>query len=123
MSWNSSTLMVRRPEDECRSSFSASSLATMAVEDMEKAAPSARPPCQGMSPKWAMAIVASMVTTTWTPPRPNTCQRMAMSRVRENSRPMENIRKTTPNSARREVCSLAGSQPSACGPTTMPMAR
>src|SRR5436853_379219 len=40
-----------------------------------------------------------------------------------NSRPMENMRNTMPNSARSRTSALSGTQASACGPTAMPTTR
>jgi hypothetical protein len=40
-----------------------------------------------------------MVSVTWASPSPNTMRRIARSWASENSRPIENIRNTTPNSA------------------------
>ena len=53
----------------------------------------------------------------------NTSERIACRRFRLNSRPIENIRKTTPNSARYSKRCTSGIKLSACGPMTLPTAR
>ena len=79
---------------------SARSLLTIAVEDMASAPPSAKPVCQGKPSSQASAVGANTVSSTCPIPRPNTTRRMLNSLGRLNSSPIENIRNTTPNSAR-----------------------
>ena len=62
--------------------------------------PSASAARSGSSSSQAISAVRRMVSTTCAPPKPNTVMRMVISRGRLNSRPIENIRNTTPNSAR-----------------------
>ena len=50
-------------------------------------------------------------------------RRIERSLESENSSPIENIRNTTPNSARFCAPAESGIKPNACGPTTMPTAR
>jgi len=69
------------------------------------------------------SMVATMVSTTCAMPSPNTMRRIAISCDSENSRPIENIRKTTPNSASAWVVASFSAIPSACGPIRMPTAR
>ena len=130
-SWNSRMPMILRPCSLSSSSRSVSILTTMAVDDMASAPPSANAPCQLIC-KWAgswLAMsqpnskVAMMVNATCASPRPNTMPRIASSLGSENSSPIENIRNTTPNSARPWVASLSMAQPSAWGPIRMPTAR
>ena len=68
-------------------------------------------------------IAAAMVKTTCARPRPNTMRRIDLSWARENSSPMENIRKTTPNSASAWVAGLSSARASAWGPINTPTAR
>ncbi len=110
-SWNSRTAITRRPCSLSSSRRSAIILTTIAVELIASAAPSASAPCQP-SPqarplaaateiKAALpATAANIVSTTWLRPRPKTNRRMLCSFGRLNSRPMTNIKKTMPNSAR-----------------------
>ena len=110
-SWNRSTAMTRRPCSLSSSRRSAISLTTIAVELIASAAPSAIALCQP-SPQWRPvaakseisaalpATAAAIVSTTWLRPRPKTSFLMLSSLGRLNSRPMTNIRKTMPNSAR-----------------------
>jgi len=79
---------------------SASSLETMAVDDIAMMPPSAIAASNGRSSSQATSAVSAMVTTTCAPPKPNTVVRIVIRRGRLNSRPIENIRNTTPNSAR-----------------------
>ena len=76
----------------------------IAVEDIASAPPSAKAPARLTSKNPPMtkpaASVNRIVRTTCDPPSPSTSLRIACSRVSENSSPIENIRKTTPNSAR-----------------------
>jgi hypothetical protein len=66
---------------------------------------------------------ASIDRMTCDPPSPNTSRFIARSLARLNSSPIENIRKTTPNSARYLVWPESLARPSACGPIRMPTAR
>ena len=103
-SWNSSTLMMLRPCSVSSCRRSASIFETMAVDDIANAPPSAKPACHdsGYQCDSSMVIgtVSSMVSATCDAPSPNTCRRIERSLERLNSRPIENIRNTTPNSAR-----------------------
>ena len=93
--------MVWRPERECSSKRSESIRATMAVDDMATASPTASPARQPCWKKCAVRmVVVAAVVSICAEPRPNTSERMAFSLFSSNSRPMENIRNTTPNSAR-----------------------
>ena len=74
------------------------------TDDIASAAPSAKMPARptprrGPSSQ-PMASVVPIVSATCAPPSPNTMRRMDRRRGSENSSPIENIRKTTPNSAR-----------------------
>ena len=69
------------------------------------------------------SMVAPMVNTTCAMPSPNTICRIAVSLGSENSRPIENIRNTTPNSASAWVVALSSAKPSACGPISIPTTR
>ena len=107
-SWNSRMPTMRRPCSESSSRRSASSFITIAVELMASAPPSAKAAGSESANtseknRWITqpsAITAKMVSSTCAPPRPNTMRRMLRRRGSENSRPIENIRNTTPNSAR-----------------------
>ena len=99
---------MRRPCSESSSRRSASSFITIAVELIASAPPSAKA-AGSVSAKtsaknaWIAqpaAITAAIVSRTCAPPSPNTIRRIERSRGSENSRPIENIRNTTPNSAR-----------------------
>ncbi|EHP41448.1 hypothetical protein OR16_19830 [Cupriavidus basilensis OR16] len=120
-------LMMLRPCSLSSSSRSDSILETMAVDDMASAPPSATEACQDSGNSQLKAqlagITASSDNTTCEPPRPNTCRFIALSLPRLNSRPIENIKKTTPNSARYLVCAVSLARPSACGPIRMPTTR
>ncbi len=72
----------------------------MAVDDIDMMPPSAMAASNGKSSSQAISAVSTMVSTTCAPPKPNTVMRMVIRRGRLNSSPMENIRNTTPNSAR-----------------------
>ena len=126
-SWNSSTPKILRPCAVSISSRSASIFETIAVEDIASAPPSATLPCQVMctqrSKTKPSSTATASVTTTCISPSPNTSLCIARSLASENSRPIENIRNTTPNSARCSARSRSPAKPSACGPTTMPTVR
>ena len=64
-----------------------------------------------------------MLPSTCALPSPNTTRRIACSFARLNSSPMENMRNTTPNSARLCVSSAFDATRSACGPSARPVAR
>ncbi len=99
-SWKSRTPMISRPWGESSCMRSASSLVMTAVDDMAKTPPSAIPELPIDRPSDMIRPAASaMVTTTCSKPSPNTMRFIENSLGSENSRPMENIRKTTPNSA------------------------
>ncbi|MQM40246.1 hypothetical protein KBTX_04293 [wastewater metagenome] len=95
----------------------------MAVDDnasappITVAAPPPAPSAQAVSPS------TPVHSATWAPPRPNTVQRIARSCGRENSRPMVNSRKTTPNSASGRTSSTSPTSPVADGPSATPTAR
>ena len=77
---------------------------TIAVDDIASAPPRANAPANPI-PKWRptsqpATMVKRIVSVTCAPPSPTTSRRMARNRASENSRPIENIRNTTPNSAR-----------------------
>ncbi len=115
-SWNSSTPMIFWPWGVLNSARSTSILLTIAVEDIASTPPSARPARQSSPKNSEESMTSRMVATTWAVPRPNTRRCMLCNRARLNSRPMLNIRNTTPNSARWRVSGASGIQPSAWGP-------
>jgi hypothetical protein len=130
-SWNSRMPMMLRPCGLSSSSRSVSIFETIAVDDIASAPPSANAACQliridGGSRFWISqpnSTVAAMVSSTCAIPSPNTMRRIAIRCDSENSRPIENIRNTTPNSASAWVVLLFSAMPSACGPIRMPTAR
>ena len=122
-SWNSSTAITSRPCALSSSPRSTSSFDTIAVDDMARMPPSASPACHDAPNSVALPMASASVAATCAPPRPNTRRRMVFSLVRLNSRPIENIRKTTPSSARRLVSSRSATTPSACGPSARPVTR
>ncbi len=87
------------------------------------APPSASPACQLPPAASAAATPMPMLAATCVVPSPNTARRMVRSFARLNSRPMENIRNTTPNSARWRTAALSAIRPRACGPSSTPAAR
>jgi len=115
--------MIWRPWGVCSCERSTSTLETIAVEDIAIAPPSTSP-VRHVSPMRSEAATPIAVTSaTCAPPNPNTVRRMPISCGKLNSRPTENMRNTTPNSARLFVSSVADTRPSACGPTRAPTAR
>jgi hypothetical protein len=129
-SWNSRIPMMRRPCSLSSSRRSVSILETIAVDDIASAPPSASAACQptlsgagrrGL--RKATSIVTRMVSATWASPSPNTMRRIALSWASENSRPIENIRNTTPNSASAWVLGPLSASCRACGPISTPTAR
>ena len=104
-SWKSSTPMTWRPCGLSSSPRSAKSFETIAVEDIAATAPSANPACHDAPSARARPMAISVLTATCEKPSPNTVRRIAISLGRLNSRPIENIRNTTPNSASRCVSS------------------
>ncbi len=72
----------------------------MAVDDIAATPPTTRPARQPMPAKSASATPSAIITATCAPPNPNTMRRIAVSCGRLNSSPTENMRNTTPNSAR-----------------------
>ena len=122
-SWKSSTPMISRPWGVSSSSRSARSFDTIAVEDMAIAPPKTRLACHEAPDTMPSASPRDMVTSTCVRPRPNTTLRIAISFGRLNSSPIENIRKTMPNSAKCRVSLVSGISPKACGPRTTPVTR
>ncbi len=130
-SWNSRMPSTRRPCSLSSSPRSDSSLTTMAVLLMARVPPSASADCQPIcqTPPASRdsaskaAVNTAADTTTCSSPSPNTCRRMARSLGRLNSKPMVNIRNTTPNSPRWRTPSELLVSASACGPIRMPAAR
>ena len=122
-SWNSRMPMMSRPCGVASSIFSASIFDTMAVELIASAPPSAKPTCQPKPTRWTTTIANSVVIVTCASPSPNTARRIVFNCGRLNSRPIENIRKTMPNSARSRTSALSGTHASACGPAAMPTMR
>ena len=99
-SWNSSTPITSRP---CAFELEAlgQHLDTIAVELIASAPPSTMPGLPAVAQERARrSSPATVVIATCASPRPNTARRIARSCGRLNSSPIENIRNTTPNSAR-----------------------
>ncbi|MNN36917.1 hypothetical protein D3C81_1508330 [compost metagenome] len=98
-------------------------MVTIAVDDSESPAPSNSAGVIGMpnsiSSKPSSAV---LISTCWLPRR-NTTWRRAIIFDRENSRPSENNRNTTPSSATSGKCSLSLTQSNALGPTSNPTHR
>ncbi len=65
----------------------------------------------------------AIVNVTCDKPRPKTSERIARSFGKLNSRPMTNIRKTTPNSARYCTAAESLASASAFGPISTPTTR
>ncbi len=99
-SWKSSTPITWRPKSLCSWARSASVFDTIAVEDIAATPPSTSPALQSAPAAIAAPMPSARITATWAPPNPNTMRRIAVSCGRLNSRPTENMRNTTPNSAR-----------------------
>ncbi len=115
--------MTSRPCGAVSSIRSASIFDTIAVELIARAAPSAKPVCQPKPSSGSAIIAPQVVIATCARPRPKTARRIAFNCGRLNSRPIENIRKTIPNSARPLSSTLEGTHASAWGPTAMPTMR
>ncbi len=122
-SWNSRMPITSRPCGVASSIRSASIFETIAVELIASAPPSARPAGQPWPKASSASIAPIVVIATCASPSPNTARRIDFSCGRLNSRPIENIRNTMPNSARCRVSLVAGTHASAFGPTTMPTSR
>ena len=99
-SWNSRMPITSRPCGVPSSIRSASILETIAVELIASAPPRTSPACHENPSSGSSSAPAAVVTPTCASPSPNTARRIERSCARLNSRPMENIRKTMPNSAR-----------------------
>ncbi len=95
---------MRRPCSVSSSSRSASSFIRIAVDDMASVAPSRNAADSGSGRNrpaaQPAAVTRTIVSTTCPRPSPKTRLRMLFSLGSENSSPIENIRNTTPNSAR-----------------------
>jgi hypothetical protein len=74
------------------------------------------------SRKWP-ATAPAIVSITCDMPRPNTMRRMLRSFGRLNSRPMTNMRNTTPNSPSTSTACESPARASACGPMATPATR
>jgi len=81
------------------------------------------PARQSRSSACAVDHTMPIVRITCAAPRPNTMRRIATSFGRLNSRPIVNMRNTTPISPRWRASSDSEIQPSACGPIAMPTMR
>ena len=99
-SWKSSTPMIWRPAGVCSCACSESVLETIAVDDIASTPPTMSPVFHDSPAASATSAAITSVSATCAPPKPNTVRRIAMSCGRLNSRPTENMRNTTPNSAR-----------------------
>ena len=107
-SWNNNTPITRFPCSESISSRSTISFTTIAVLLIASAPESASAVCQLMpqtlgandASNSVASVAASIVKATWNRPSPKTWLRIARSLARLNSRPITNIRNTTPNSPR-----------------------
>ncbi len=130
-SWNSSTPITRLPCSVSSSSRSDSSFTTIAVLLMATAPASAMAVRQSMPHRPGAAssssseppVPSTIVSSTCAWPNPNTWRRMARSLCRLNSRPMTNIRKTTPNSPRCRTISEFSASARALGPISTPTTR
>jgi hypothetical protein len=108
--------MILRPCSLSSSSRSVSILTTIAVEDIASAPPSANAACQLMCRCGPAGEMRSASRTAWwrrwsAPPAPAQPEHDAAHRPQlgsENSRPIENIRNTTPNSASVWVVAVVG---------------
>ena len=123
MSWNSSTPITSRPWRLSSSMRSASSLDRIAVEDIASVPPRAKLAIHPRPNSRPSTVTSAMLASTCTRPRPNTMRFIAISRASENSRPIENIRNTTPNSARWLAPADSCIRFSACGPPIAPTSR
>ncbi len=92
--------MIWRPEGVCNCACSESVLEMIAVDDIASTPPTMSPVCQVRPIAMATAVAIAIEIVTWAPPNPNTRRRIAISCGRLNSSPTENMRNTTPNSAR-----------------------
>ncbi|MCY1175807.1 hypothetical protein D9M73_160620 [compost metagenome] len=119
-SWNSSTPMAFWPWLLKISPRPVNSLLTMAVEESARPAPSSKATLAGISRSRSKPASSTAEQMTCKLPSPNTVPRIASILGRENSRPRENSRKTTPISARSGSSSLSLTQSSAAGPTNRP---
>ena len=122
-SWASSTPITSRPCGAWSSRRSTSSFESTAVDDIATAPPKANPGCQANPANMASPVTTAIVTSTWAMPKPNTILRIVNRRATENSRPIENIRKTTPNSASVLAAFTFLSSDNACGPMSKPTSR
>lgn len=66
--------------------------------------------------------MATVEIKTWVLPMPNTNLAMDCNLSNDNSRPILNNKKTTPNSAKCLTSLIFFTIPSACGPTNAPAA-
>ena len=122
-SWASNTPITSRPWGAWSSRRSTSNLDSTAVDDIATAPPSAKPGCQESPANIASPVTTAIVTSTCAIPKPNTVLRIVNRRATENSNPIENIRKTTPNSAKVLAAFTFFSRESACGPISNPTSR
>src|SRR5476651_1696557 len=122
-SWNSNTPIAFWPWLLKISPRLVSSLLTIAVDDNASPAPS-NSAVVGDRPNSASKPPSSNPQhSTCRLPKPNTTRRRLSILVRENSRPRENSRNTTPSSARSGSSSLSLTQSRAVGPTARPTHR
>lgn len=112
-SWNNRTPMTRLPCSESSSSRSDINFTTIAVLLMAMAPDSASAVRHSIVHSEGAVTVRNtdprvttmMVIPTWKSPSPKTCRRIARNFGRLNSRPMTNIRNTTPNSPKCRMSS------------------
>jgi hypothetical protein len=71
----------------------------MAVDESASERPTIRDGAPPLPNSAAMPAMTAAVTTTWSMPNPNTNRGMVSRRWKESSRPMRNIKNTTPSSA------------------------
>ena len=107
------------------------SLITMAVLLMAKAPDKAKAVCQRicqmdgamLAKNIDPTVTQTMVRMTCMEPKPKTWRRMLLSLGKLNSKPMTNIKNTTPNSAKWRMPSEFWASANALGPMTTPTAR
>ena len=130
-SWKSKIPTTRLPCSVSNSKRSDISLITIAVLLMANAPDKASAVCHFICHKAGTTLFKSkdpmvktaMVSTTWSTPNPNTWFFMDFNFGKLNSRPITNMRKTTPNSARWRMLSEFCAKASALGPIKTPTSK
>ncbi len=103
--------------------FSRISCSAIAVEDIARPTPPITAACQAKCVRYSNAPSTAAVINTCAAPTPKIERRSSHSLLGFSSRPMMNIRNTTPSSEKCRISSTSLMKPSPQGPMAIPASR